>query len=271
MDLTYIIPCQIESLDRLRNAITTVSYLLTQQPLAKVSIVEVNSSPIFEQQAIPQIKKLASTANLRYQFQQSIDPSFHKTKILNDMIVQADTSVICSHDIDVVYPIDSHRLAYELISTDRFDLVYPYGCGIYQLRVNYPQPVFERFVNGGFDLHTIQDSCSLANSTIGWTQWYRKDRMLAAGAWNENFVAWGCEDNEFYFRMSSLGLRIARFNGHIWHLEHSRTQNSWWNNPKFPDNDRLWQWMREQDRSTIINYLCNQDYIKERGINVGIQ
>ena len=148
--------------------------------------------------------------------------------------------------------------------------MYPYGCGVYQLRVNYPQQVFEQFVNSRFNLQNIQPNCSLANSTIGWTQWYRKDRILSVGAWNEQFVSWGCEDNEFYFRVNSLGLSVARINGYIWHLEHSRTANSWWNNPMFASNDTTWQWIREQDQTTIINYLQQLSYIKERGIHVGI-
>ena len=271
MDCTYIIPCQIESADRLRNAITTVGYLLAHMPGAKVIVREVNSSPVFRDMAMPEIAKVAPLTNLEYQYDASSEPSFHKTRILNDLIISAKTDIICSHDIDVIYPIQSHEMAYRLLKENQFDVVYPYGCGIYQVRVNYPPEAFQRLIATRWDLMSIQDHCSFANSTIGWTQWYRKDAVLAGGAWNENFVAWGCEDNEFYYRFSALGFRIARFNAHIWHLEHSRTANSWWNNPRFPDNDKLWQWMREQDKPTIISYLQAQDYIKERGINVRVQ
>jgi predicted glycosyltransferase involved in capsule biosynthesis len=269
--VTYIIPCQIESADRLRNAITTVGYLLAHCQGARVMVREVNSSPVFRDRAMPEIAKIAPLAQLDYQYEASQDPFFHKTRILNDMIIAADTDVICSHDIDVIYPLESHRLAYELTTTNQFDLIYPYGCGIYQIRVQYPPEAFQRLIASRWDLLSLQQHSSFANSTIGWTQWYRKDAVLAGGAWNEGFVAWGCEDNEFYFRFSSLGYRIARFNAHIWHLEHSRTQNSWWNNPRFKDNDRLWQWMREQDRDTIVSYLKQQDYVKARGIDDRIQ
>ena len=81
---------------------------------------------------------------------------------------------------------------------------------------------------------------------------------------NENFMSWGCEDVELYYRMSCLGYKIGRVSNDLYHLEHARTFNSHYNNPKFNDNNNLWEWFRKQNRATIRNYYSQQKYLKER-------
>jgi len=81
---------------------------------------------------------------------------------------------------------------------------------------------------------------------------------------NENFISWGCEDDEFYYRMSVLGNRIARVESYVYHLEHSRTYNSWFSNPNFNNNYRLWNEIKTFDKRKLIEYYENQDYIKHR-------
>ena len=41
----------------------------------------------------------------------------------------------------------------------------------------------------------------------------------------------------FYYRMSVLSNRIGRIDNYVYHLEHSRTHNSWFSNPNF--NNKL--------------------------------
>ena len=157
-DLTYILPTRIESEDRLRNIITSVSYLLKNFPEAKVIVKEVSERATFKFRALPEIGKIVDTDNLKYVFEESKDSLFHKTRILNDLIMLAKTSVICSHDVDVVYPVSSHQSAYKLIKDNQFDVVYPYGCGVWQYQVDYPQKIFEEFIKE-HDMSIIQPRC----------------------------------------------------------------------------------------------------------------
>lgn len=46
-DVTYIMPTRIESNDRLRNIITSVTYLLKNIPGAKVLVKEVDNQSVF--------------------------------------------------------------------------------------------------------------------------------------------------------------------------------------------------------------------------------
>lgn len=270
MDLTYILPTRIESEDRLKNIITSVTYLLKNFPEAKVIVKEVSKRDTFKFRAIPEIKKFVDTNNLRYVFEKSDDHLFHKTRILNDLIMLADTSVICSHDVDVVYPVSSHKNAYRLIKENKLDVVYPYGCGVWQYQVNYPIETFQKFLNSGFDMEITKPNCRTESSTIGWTQFYSKDAVLKGGLWNENFLSWGAEDCEFYFRYNILGFRVGRVNDWIWHFEHGRTHNSHYNNPKFMDNHNLWQWLKNQNKETIIKYMNKQEYLTRRFKDAGL-
>ena len=86
-DLTYIIPARIESEDRLKNIITSVSYLLRNFPEAKVIVKEVSDRERFKFKAFPEISKFCNTDNLKYVFEKSVDTLFHKTRILNDLIM----------------------------------------------------------------------------------------------------------------------------------------------------------------------------------------
>ena len=52
MNLTFLIPTRIETEDRLRNIISSVSYLLRHVP-AKVIVKEVSGRPTFQLKAIP--------------------------------------------------------------------------------------------------------------------------------------------------------------------------------------------------------------------------
>lgn len=269
-DLTYILPTRIESEDRLRNIITSVSYLLKNFPEAKVIVKEVSPKKVFGENALPKIKEIANTSNLNYVYEKVPEQTlFHKTRILNDLILLADTKVICSHDVDVVYPISSHQRAYDAIINNECDVIYPYGCGVWQYQVDYPQEIFEEFIKE-HDISIIQSRCRTESSTIGWTQFYNRESVIKGGLWNENFLSWGAEDCEFYFRFSTLGFKVARIDNWIYHFEHMRTHNSHYHNPKFMDNHNYWQWLRNQSRETIAKHMREQDYFVRRLTDAGI-
>ena len=269
-DLTYILPTRIESDDRLKNIITSVTYILKKIPDAKVIVKEVSERATFKYDALPKIKEYVSVDNLQYVFEESKEKLFHKTRILNDLILMAKTKVVCSHDVDVIYPVTSHETAYSLITADKADVVYPYGCGVYQYQVNYPMELFQQFLDGDFNIDIIKNNCRTESSTIGWTQFYDRTKVIQGGLWNENFLSWGAEDCEFYFRFNALGYRVVRVNDWIWHFEHGRTHNSHYNNPKFMDNHNLWQWLREQNKDTLIKYMNDQEYVARRARDAGI-
>jgi predicted glycosyltransferase involved in capsule biosynthesis len=262
MDLTFLIPTRIETEDRLRNIISSVSYLLKHIP-AKVIVKEVSNHPTFQFRAIPEIRKYVDTSNLTYLYEESSEPWFCKSKVLNDLISASNTKVVANYDADCILPLSSYYQAYDAINNDHADVVYPYGCGIYQWKAEYDLQIYEEFVNT-LDTSTLDKRKSLSNSTIGWTQFINRQVYIDSFMMNENFISWGCEDDEFYYRMSVLGNRIARIDNYVYHLEHSRTNNSWFSNPNFNNNYQLWNQIKTFDKNQLIQYYNNQDYLKKR-------
>lgn len=262
MDLTFIIPIRIETEDRLRNIISSVSYLLKNIP-AKILVKEVSSYSNFEKNALPVIKDLVDTKNLTYDFEYTDDDFFCKSRVLNDLILKSDTKIVANYDADVIFPVESYFEAYDNINNGTYDVVYPYQCGVYQWKVNYNQTLFEKFTQE-LNVKELDSDKSLSNSTIGWCQFIDRQVYIDSFLMNENFISWGCEDDEFYYRMSVLGRKIGRVNNYVYHLEHSRTYNSWFNNPNFNSNYALWNKIKRFDREQLIQYYSNQDYLKKR-------
>jgi len=271
-NLSFLLPCRIESEDRLRNVITSITYLLSTFPDSNVVVKEVDSHSHFKFRALPEIKKYTDTSKLIHYFEESDEKFFHKTKILNDLLCLSTTDILYNYDVDIVVPKDSILFSHQAISDNQCDAVYPFGCGIYQWAVNYSSELMENFISNKFDLNILIPQSNRRSSTIGWGQMIKRKVYIDSYMWNENFISWGAEDCEFYYRLSALGYTVGRVNDDIFHLEHGRTFNSHYNNPKFSDNYKLWQWMRNQDKESIIDYYEKQEYVKQRRneLNVGI-
>ena len=263
-DLTFLLPCRIESEDRLKNVVTSVTYLLKNFPEAKVLVKEVDSHSHFKFRALPSIQKYVDTSQLTHIFEESEEELFHKTRILNDLVVAADTKIVYNHDVDVVMPVQSYKTAYQAISSGDADAIYAFGCGVYQWAVNYSMDVYSQFLDSGFDFNVLDSSKFRVASSIGWGQMIKRQAEIDIGFWNENFISWGAEDCEFYFRLNAFGYRVGRINQDIYHFEHSRTFNSHYHNPKFMDNHNLWQNIRTWDANKLEQYYSGQSYIKKR-------
>ena len=81
---------------------------------------------------------------------------------------------------------------------------------------------------------------------------------------NENFISYGYEDNERPVRFEKLGYNVGRFDGLIYHMEHVRTQNSWFTNPYITNNKNLYETLKEMSSEELKTYYQNATYVKER-------
>ena len=135
-DVTFIIPVRIESDDRLRNVITSLCYLNTVFDTNFI-IHEHDKESIFFTSALPQIEEYCEgdIFNIHHSFIQTDEPLFHRQKVLNDMLMEVETSVVVNYDTDILLDKNSYKEAYKLIR-EGADLVYPYARGTAQQRVN---------------------------------------------------------------------------------------------------------------------------------------
>jgi hypothetical protein len=259
---TFIIPIRIESVDRLRNIITVLAFLLDNFN-TNIIIKEVDSKSIFEKDALPILKQVLDfDFDIKHIFEESNNSSFHRQKIINEMIVESKTEIIVNYDCDVILPINSYLSAYKSILNKDSDVVYPYGQGSYQKQVFATDDIVSGFLETKNYSYLDNNSMSYL-SDFGWVQFFNRDVYIEGGMENENFVAYAPEDKERFYRFSKLGYRVSRITDVVYHLEHSRGKNSWLDNPHMDSNNQLWEYLQKLDREQLKEYYLNQTYLKK--------
>ena len=238
-DTTFIIPVKIESDDRLRNAITVCCFLLSKFD-TNILIKEVNSEPVFENEALPQIKEfVGDTSNISYYFEKESDDSFfHKTRYFNELLSKCNTDVVSAYDIDVLLPVSTYLKA-EKMCKGEYDLVYPFGFG------------------------TQENHSQKDRAQWGHAQFFKRTSYIEGGMENENFKAWGPEDEEKHYRFPKLGYNVGRVIDWVYHLEHSRGDDSERTNIYFHDNLKLMEDIRSLSEEELKNYYNTQEYLKK--------
>lgn len=267
-NLTFIIPIRIESDDRLRNVITVLCFLLKNFN-SKVILKEVDSSPVFEQYAFPQIKEFLEydPVNLTHIFEQSNDPVFYRMKILNEMISISDTSIVVNYDCDVLLPVNTYKVCYDYILNDSYDVIYPYGSGNYQRQIFADDDLVSEFLNNNFDFSILEKKNNIYSSDFGHVQFFNRKSYIGGGMENENFRGSSPEDKERYYRFTTLGYKVGRIDDIIYHLEHSRGPNSWPNsiqgNPYMQENQNLWNDIQRMSKNELRKYYNTQKYLQK--------
>lgn len=261
-EATFIIPIRIESTDRLRNVITTISFLLENFD-TNIIIKEVDSESVFENEALPILKDILEIdININHIFEKSDDPSFHRQKFLNEMITETKTKLVVNYDCDVLLPLKSYETAYNMILNDGYDVVYPYGQGMYQKQVIPSDEVVSHFLQT-LDYDHLEKHSKSYTSDFGWVQFFNRKVYIDGGMENENFIAYAPEDKERFYRFTTLGYNVGRINDFVYHLEHSRGQNSWFNNPHMQSNNNLWEQLQSMNKEQLKEYYSNQEYLKK--------
>ena len=283
---TFIIPLRIDTGDRLRNVILSTAYLLHHFD-TNVMIKEVDSEHRFETFALPIIKRLVDTKNLIHIFENDTrtDDAFHRTRVLNDMVMESKTDIVVNYDTDLILPIDSYVQSVKMLEGE-YDVVYPYRYGNHgERKVNLGFTIetqndmdqFEnsewvsKFIGSNYDCKSFDDRFFYYHSEqghgwaeYGMVQFFDRQVYIDGGLENEGFIAYAPEDIERHHRWKTLGYNIGRVDEHAYHLEHQRTQNSWFHNPFMQSNNQLWEQLKVLSKEQLIEYYKNQKYLQER-------
>ena len=261
-EATFIIPIRIESSDRLRNVITTTAFLLENFD-TNIIIKEVDAQSVFERDALPVLKDILDVdVKVNHVFEQSNEPLFHRQKVLNEMIVAADTEIVVNYDCDVLLPLDSYHEAYQSILHHTHDVIYPYGQGMYQQQVKATDEIVSHFLQTG-DFSYLQQHSNLHTSDFGWVQFFNRQVYIDGGMENENFKAYAPEDKERFYRFVTLDYNVGRINDYVYHLEHARGENSWFSNPHMTSNMEEWEKIQKMNKEQLLEYYSQQDYLKK--------
>ena len=272
---TFIIPLRIETEDRMRNIITTLIYL-TRNFNTKIIVKEVDKESIYLREVLPLLEQALEPEMLsciNHIFEKNDEFTFHRTKILNDMLWMVDTPVVVNYDSDIILPVETYIYATNMISKgwvhpdaeggEPVKIVYPYGFGNYQWQCHVGDNEVTNFINSGFNFEYFNGHMRQWDAKYGFCQFVDTEEYKKLGGENENFIAYGYEDDERYFRFNLLS-SVARINDYVYHLEHGRTKNSWFNNPHCEDNKKLWENLKVKGKESLLKYYKNVDYIMER-------
>jgi len=261
-EATFIIPIRIESQDRLRNVITTTAFLLENFD-TNIIIKEVDSESIFQRDAFPVLEDILDIdIKIKHIFEKNDEPLFHRQKVLNEMVIEANTEIVVNYDCDVLLPLNSYHEAYQSILHHTHDVIYPYEQGMYQKQVNATDEVVSHFLQTG-DFEYLDNHSNIHTSDFGWVQFFNRQVYIDGGLENENFKAYAPEDKERFYRFTTLGYNVGRINDYVYHLEHARGENSWFNNPHMNSNMQEWEKIQSMNKEQLIGYYSNQQYLKK--------
>ena len=255
-DTTFIIPLRIESADRMRNVITTLCYLLSNFD-TNIIIMEGDSSSVFIKDVLPQVKAFLEVdyiPNLKHVFEDTSASEFHRTRYLNEMTHMSTTKAVVNYDCDIILPVESYIKAQAMIIDGPSDVVYPYGFGNYAKMVTVDDSIVSEFLTEGFSINLLDKTAQLNNARFGFCQFFDREVYISGGGENENFIAYAPEDEERAFRFECFGYQVDRIEEFVYHLEHSRTPNSWYNNPHMKANFALWETLKVMNKQQLIEH-----------------
>ena len=261
---TFIIPIRIESPDRMRNVITTTAFLL-ENFKTNIIIKEVDKESVFKNEALPILEDIVDVniwENFNFIHEYSEEPLFHRQRVLNEMIAEADTHIVVNYDCDAILPLESYEIAYKGIMEGVYDVVYPYGSGEYQKQVPASDVTVSKFLETG-DYEFLDAVSNIHTSDFGWVQFFKRSVYIQGGMENENFKAYAPEDKERYYRFNTLGYSVGRIKNYVYHLEHARGENSWFSNPFMDDNQMEWTKVSTMNKDQLLKYYSEQEYLKK--------
>ena len=268
-DTTFIVPIKIESEDRLRNVITVCCFLLENFD-TKLIVQEVDYKSVFRNEALPQISEYVEEAiqNLTHihDVPEQGDPVFYRMRYLNEMLNRVETPVVANYDCDVLMPVSTYLKAQEMC-VDEYDVVYPYGNGNYQKKIYADDEMVSEFLSNDCDFSILERKFEWDNAESGHVQFFNTAAYREGGMENENFRGSSPEDKERLHRFVTLGYNVGRIDDLIYHLEHSRGNNSWpvsyHGNPHMQQNIALWESLQKMEKDELKQYYSEQKYLKK--------
>lgn len=223
-DLTFIIPCRIESIIRLENLLAVIRFINMS---FHTHIVILEASP-FNNKIL---QTLLREQNVKYIFIEDNDIIFHRTHYINYMAQIIKSKYIAIWDADVI--LCPEQIWDSILHLrNGYDVAYPYDGDFFDtsliLRTLYLK-------TNNVDYLKTQSSKMILpygkNMTGGAVIVNRKSYIMA-GMENELFYGWGPEDLERYMRWKNTGYKIYRSTGCLYHLTHPRNLNGQYNSTR---------------------------------------
>jgi hypothetical protein len=185
---------------------------------------------------------------------------FHRTRMLNEMAIQAQTPYVVNWDCDVILPPTQILMGIELLRRGA-DMVYPYDGRFARM----PRGKWMEIVQGAQDIGIVGNAefkgREAGHFSLGGAVMFNKQSFIRAGMENENFISFGPEDVERYERFKKLGYRIERVPGILFHMNHYVGNDSSPRNPYFVGNTREYEKEKIMDEFELTEYVKSWEWI----------
>jgi hypothetical protein len=242
-DTTFLIPVYHDSHDRDENLTLAIKQL--KQDFNTKIIVGENESSSFSH---------LGDKYMRFNYKE-----FHRTRLLNQMAYKATTPIVVNFDSDVLIPPLQLLEAVRKVRSG-YDVVYPYDGRFARVpRTHYKDLNELRDVGilGGkyFAGTGPKDELSVGGAIV-----FNKDSFFRGGGENERFLSYGPEDQERYYRFTTLGYNVDRVKGILYHIDHKITINSSMQHKNYPANQKEWEKVKKMDKYQLLDYVDTWDF-----------
>lgn len=250
LDCTFIIPINIDSIDRMVNLYLSLEYL------KKYFNTNIYLGEMSNKYKLDNIESKFN--NIKYFKIKPNKYEFQRTIALNYLTKKVKTKVICIYDADVFMFKEQYIDSCNLILNEQYDMVIPHnGCFM-----DIDRSYINKFKHK-LDLYSIYEYTNKRFDDnyykgVGGALFFNTKSYKQAGMENTKFVNWGAEDEERYERMNKLGYKITFLSNPIFHLNHSRKFN------EKPNNNTKEYLNNLKERDKIINMTKEEliGYIK---------
>ncbi|WP_185154524.1 galactosyltransferase-related protein [Fulvivirga sp. M361] len=218
LDTTFLFPVRIDSIDRLENICHVIEFIRSNFVTNFLVLEADRLNTKLLQKLLPEVVSL--------KFTEDLDPVFHRTYYINQLVKMATTPIVAIWDADVLVTKTQIVKAVESIRTRNASFVSPYD----GLTFDTSKIVRELYFKKG-DYSVLERNKGKMNKIygpdhVGGCFFARRQDYIDSGLENERFYGWGHEDGERVNRWKILGYQFTRIDGCMFHLTHSRGLNS---------------------------------------------
>lgn len=219
-DLTFLILVRLDSIERLEN-ILCVTEQLCRYFNTNIIIREASSH-------CSTILKSLLNKRIHYEFVEDKDPVLYKTRHFNQMVMQVKTSYLAIWDVDIVVDKKAIINCIENLRKGEVDtdVAYPYNGLCFDVPDIIKYAFFKKKDYRFLFRHKSKMDRLYSHLLVGGAVLVNRKKYIEAGMENEKHYGWGNDDFDRYYRFVGLKYKIHRVNVPLFHLSHSRGNNS---------------------------------------------
>jgi predicted glycosyltransferase involved in capsule biosynthesis len=218
-DITFLIPVRLDSVYRLENLLLSIDFLQ--------KYFDTNIKVMEAYKYKNRILEKLLPKSVEYHFIKDRDPVYHRTKYQNLLLENVETPYISIWEADIIAQPELILDAITQLRKNKIEVAFPFNGKVMAvqpiLREYYAKIKDVEFLNRNVEkMNILYNRTDLAGGAI----FLNKEAYIKAGKDNEKFYGWGDEDFERVHRWRALEYKIFRADGHLYHLYHTRGDNS---------------------------------------------